>query len=134
MNLTIADNTFGVLSNISAVLANSYASLYLNNLPSKEVNLSIAQTVDDINKQLLQIGKPNISLLNYEHLQALGFGLWDEDSDLMLLPLWVVPFIEPVVLTSINGKDVQFRDIYNNKDFDIRHGCIAYGIIKEKPL
>lgn len=58
--------------------------------------------------------------------------LWsDEKSDLLLIPLYLLPII-PIgtELTSIFGEKVIYDG--HNVDKDIRFGCIAWGIeIKE---
>lgn len=75
-------------------------------------------------------GKSAIDLLTADELKALGrdvlynygFGNWD--GKIVLLPLWIVSFVEPdTTLTSISGDTSTLEDC----DKDIRYGCIAYG-------
>ena len=66
-----------------------------------------------------------------EQLKALGFGLWDEESNLYLMPQWLLPFLpDEIKLGSISGgEEICKRDeIYN----DSRFGCLAYGVVKAK--
>jgi hypothetical protein len=77
-------------------------------------------------------GKSAIGLLTADELKALGrdtlyqygFGNWD--GKIVLLPLWIVSFVEPdTTLTSISGDISALEDC----DKDIRYGCIAYGFV-----
>lgn len=72
----------------------------------------------------------DISLFTVDELKSLGrdvlyeyeFGNWDHS--LVLLPLWIVNFVEPdSIMTSINGDTKMLKDC----DDDSRFGCIAYG-------
>lgn len=69
--------------------------------------------------------------LTVEEAKELRFGKWDEDSDLWLFPLWLVPLIpEGLEVTTISGETIKYD---KNMDNDIRFGCVAYGIkIKDK--
>ena len=58
----------------------------------------------------------------------LRFGQWsNEDPDLYLIPLWLLPII-PIgtKLTTIFGDEITYDG--HNVDNDTRFGCIAYGI------
>lgn len=77
-------------------------------------------------------GKNAIELLTADELKALGrdtlyhygFGNWD--NNIVLLPLWIVSFVEPdTILTSISGFTTTLKDC----DKDIRYGCIAFGFV-----
>lgn len=74
------------------------------------------------NKPLIDISKMTI-----ETAKEMGFGKWDENSDLYLFPLWFMPLI-PIgtEVTSIFGEKIIYDG--TNLDNDIRFGCIAYGI------
>lgn len=85
-------------------------------------------------EKFLELLKENI---DFEHLtrveaRELRFMIWsDEKSDLLLIPLYLLPII-PIgtELTSIFGEKVIYDG--HNVDKDIRFGCIAWGIeIKE---
>lgn len=60
-------------------------------------------------------------------LEDIGFSMWDEESNLMLVPLWLLPFISTgVELTDITGKtSIVGTDTIDN---DVRFGCLAYGV------
>lgn len=85
-------------------------------------------------EKFLKLLKENI---DFEHLtrveaRELRFMIWsDEKSDLLLIPLYLLPII-PIgtELTSIFGEKVIYDG--HNVDKDIRFGCVAWGIeIKE---
>ena len=69
----------------------------------------------------------DFSKLTREEAIELRFGRWDEESDLYLIPLYLLPIV-PVgtELTCINGKSIIYDG--TNVDDDIRFGCIAWGI------
>lgn len=69
-------------------------------------------TIDD----LISIGR--------DELYKIGFGNWN--NNLILLPTWIVPFIEPTAtVESINGRATTLEDC----DKDDRFGCLAYGFV-----
>lgn len=79
----------------------------------------------------------DLNNLSVEELRMMRFQRWDEEMpNLWLIPLWFVPLIKPgTELVSIGGD----RFVYDGSkplgemiDLDIRCGCIAWGIEKEK--
>jgi hypothetical protein len=68
--------------------------------------------------------------LTLDQLKELGFGHWDDD--LLLIPLWLHPFLEAgIVLKDIGGGYVTVTYDENGKcsiDNDHRFGMLAYGI------
>lgn len=66
--------------------------------------------------------------LTREEAKELRFCRWDDDSDLYLIPLYLVPAI-PVgtELTTISGEKVVYEGV-DSIDLDTRFGCLAYGI------
>ena len=65
--------------------------------------------------------------LTIQEATELRFMKWRNNSDLYLLPLYILPIL-PIgtALTTINGVDVVYDG--SNVDIDTRYGCIAYGI------
>lgn len=70
--------------------------------------------------------------ITVEEAKSLRFGKWDDESDLYLFPLWIIPLIpEGMEVTSISGETFKYNK--ETVDNDIRFGCVAYGInIKDK--
>lgn len=69
----------------------------------------------------------DLSKLTREEAIELRFMRWDEESNLYLIPLYLLSFI-PIgtKLTSIDGETVIYDG--TNIDNDIRFGCLAWGI------
>lgn len=64
--------------------------------------------------------------------KLLGFKLWDEDSNLMLIPGYLYQYIpEGLELYSILGDKKEYKN-YTDLDNECRYGCLAYGIHMEE--
>ena len=76
--------------------------------------------------------KINPTDLTKSEAEALGFSKWDEESDLMLIPLWLLPFlIDEFEGGSISNDDhgiIKTSEI----DDDHRFGCLATGVYFEE--
>ncbi|ANN86433.1 hypothetical protein KNT56_gp167 [Escherichia phage phT4A] len=60
-----------------------------------------------------------------DELEELNFSRWDEHSGLRLIPLWLLPYIDPEAkVLCIDGNEVLFKDADN----DHRFGMLAYGV------
>ena len=69
----------------------------------------------------------DITKLTREEAVELRFCKWEENSDLYLFPLWLVPLIpEGLIVTSISGEEFPFDP--KTTDTDIRFGCVAFGL------
>ena len=79
------------------------------------------QFTDELRKYI------DLSKLTREEAIELRFMKWDDESDLYLIPLYLLSFI-PIgtKLTSIDGETVIYDG--TNIDNDIRFGCLAWGI------
>ncbi len=71
----------------------------------------------------------NPSDLTLSEMKELGFCKWEEKSKMMLIPLWLMQFIDPELeVTCISGEVCKFKDADN----DNRYGCLAYGIFPKE--
>ena len=65
-----------------------------------------------------------------EQLDEVGFQKWSEDSGLMLIPLYVYPFLKDEFMcgsiSDLADRKIKVADI----DTDNRFGCLAYGVFK----
>lgn len=97
-----------------------------DNFARQEVYKSTRDLLSELLKYI------DISNLTREEAVALRFGKWEEDSDLYLIPLYLLPII-PIgtELTCIDGSTIKYDGM--NIDKDTRFGCLAWGIkIPEK--
>lgn len=87
----------------------------------KEIEESTGKFLNELKKLI------DFSNLTREEAVELRFGKWEENSDLYLIPLYLLPIIPiGIELTCINGEKIIYDG--TNVDNDIRFGCIAYGI------
>lgn len=87
---------------------------------AKENKEAAAKMYEELKKHI------DFTTLTKEEARELRFGAWDEESDLRLFPLWLVPIIpEGLPVTSISGSTQPY---HKGMDNDIRMGCVAYGI------
>ena len=64
--------------------------------------------------------------------KLLGFNLWEENSNLMLIPGYLYQYIpEGLELYSILGGKKEYKN-YTDLDNDCRFGCLSYGIYMEE--
>lgn len=69
----------------------------------------------------------DVSGFTKAEFDELGFGTWDEETGLRLVPLWLFPFIsDEVEYTAIDGDKIKGRDQMDN---DHRDGFLAFGIL-----
>lgn len=92
-----------------------------NEFCRKEIEESTGKFLNELRKLI------DFSNLTREEAVELRFGKWEENSDLYLIPLYLLPII-PIgtELICINGEKIIYDG--TNVDNDIRFGCIAYGI------
>ena len=70
--------------------------------------------------------------LSIPQAKLLGFKLWEENSNLMLIPGYLYQFIPAgLELYSISGEKEQYES-YDDLDNDRRFGCLTYGIYMEE--
>jgi len=120
--------SFEVLNNIKTTLANKVINVNTNKKYSDMFKQSLITSVyDEMIEYVDENGRPDIRTLNETEMELLGFGKWDEDTGLRLIPLWAKPFIKNIEVTAIDGEKIML----DQADNDIRFGCIAYGIIPD---
>ena len=119
--------TFEVLFNLRNNIANKMVQVNITKEWSLDFKLSTIESAyreyqDYVERMAF---KPDVRSLTNDQMQALGFGLWNEEKGLMLIPLWAIPFIEDIEVESITGG----KKMLSKVDNDTRFGCIAYGIV-----
>lgn len=65
--------------------------------------------------------------LTAEQMDDLGFKAWSEETQLRLIPLWLLPFlVDEFEAECIDGERRVFKR--DELDTDHRLGCLAYGV------
>jgi hypothetical protein len=65
-----------------------------------------------------------------KQLEELGFLKWDDESSLMLIPVWLFNFIDPKSkLISVNGSEIT-----GELDTDSRQGALSFGVYPSPAL
>ncbi len=71
------------------------------------------------------------TLLSYQEMDDLGFGRWDGNSPMRLIPLWLLPFlIDQFFCADIGGKMCVRKKV--DLDNDHRGGLLAYGVFSKE--
>lgn len=70
--------------------------------------------------------------LSFNEALQLKFGRWSEDSSLMLIPLWLMPFLVDSFEGGCIDDETPGMLVTNELDNDHRFGCLAYGIFKDE--
>jgi hypothetical protein len=71
----------------------------------------------------------DLSKLTRDQAEELEFGNWSEDTEMLLIPLWIYPFLDNTVKLKVECIDGEVKDLYPNEmDNDHRFGFIAYGL------
>ena len=69
-----------------------------------------------------------LSELKPHQAKELGFRRWSDDSEMLLIPLWILSFLLPgIPVTGIDGESTFIGA--ENFDTDVRGGVLAYGYI-----
>lgn len=86
----------------------------LREIPTTLKNLKFFQPIDP-------------AKLTAEQMDDLGFKAWSEETQLRLIPLWLLPFlVDEFEAECIDGERRVFRR--DELDTDHRLGCLAYGV------
>lgn len=71
------------------------------------------------------------TLLSYQEMDDLGFGRWNGNSPMRLIPLWLLPFlIDQFFCADISGKMCMRKK--TDIDNDHRGGMLAYGVFSKE--
>jgi hypothetical protein len=61
----------------------------------------------------------------------LGFGVWSKKNPMLLIPLWLYPFlVEEITVGCLNGDKIKIKK--SEIDTDSRFGMLAYGVYPQK--
>lgn len=86
--------------------------------------------IPEIVQKELGLKTVDVSKFTSEQMDDLGFGRWEENNPMRLIPLWLFQFLpEEIETKDINGKTEILKK--SEMDNDHRFGCLAYGIIPQ---
>ena len=115
------------IQNCLTYLVNKLSESYVydnwsDDLKVKELKLGFDTVYDELKKHI------DFAKLTIDEAMELRFGKWsDEQPDLWLFPLYLVPIIpEGLEITFIDGSKGKYEK--DKMDNDIRFGFVAYGI------
>jgi len=69
--------------------------------------------------------------LSVEEMEQLGFRLWSKESGMMLIPLWLHPFLSDMIMCGCIDDTTPVMRARKDIDNDNRAGCLAYGVVKK---
>lgn len=122
------DTPFEKLLYIKHVILKRVSEVFTYTNWSDEFATSYIRTIpDDLVNSKLDLKNIEINKFTNEECDFLGFGKWEKDNPMRLIPLWMLPFLpEQIKCSSINGEQIINK---SDIDTDNRFGYLAYGII-----
>lgn len=126
---------YEIFNHLRTAMATTAAACYeYDNWDAKFCKEYIKQRYDNYVKQLSSEEYDNVKIRNLtiDELKSLGFSHWTQKDNLLLAPLWIVPFLQidkEQQYYFIDGERFTFKDNFK-PDNDIRFGCVAWGIKK----
>lgn len=127
--------SYEVFNHLRTSIATTAARCYeYDNWSAEFCKSYIKQRYDNFIKQLSseEYNYIKINDLTIDELRSLGFSYWTQKDNLLLAPLWIVPFLQidkEQQYYFIDGEGFTFKDNFK-PDNDIRFGCVAWGIKK----
>ena len=106
------------------------AAEVFNYVWSDDLSSERIKEIPDVFSKCDYFRKVDPNEMSIEQLESLGFKKWDSESGLMLIPLYLYPFLKDGLMCAsildIEARPIKVSDI----DTDNRFGCLAYGIFK----
>lgn len=111
----------------AAAAVNEYRKSWGVDFSFKELSRGFSNTKDFGYSEIPVITQDELKQLDRKTLYEFGFGNWD--GRLVLIPLWLVGFMDgSETVTSIAGD--HDTETLSACDKDVRGGCIAWGFVK----
>lgn len=120
--------TFEKCQTIRKLIVNRAAEVMCYTMWSDEFAAKQIREIPDVLlERHPELGKIQPSELTEEECNSLGFGQWNADNPMRLIPIWLFPFLaDEIQTTCIDGSSVLRKADMDN---DHRYGCLAYGIM-----
>lgn len=124
-------NTYEKCCSIRRMLLNRTAEVMVyNNWSNDFATKQIREFPSDVKK--MNEGEKLFNIqpleLTKSQMQELGFGKWSDETQMMLIPLWLFPFLaEKIETECIDGE--KKLTTKSEMDTDNRFGCLAYGVL-----
>ena len=120
--------TFELAEKLKGMLVNKAAEIYSYVNWEDGFALSEIRGYPDKIKSMDGFFDIDPTKLTKSEAEKLGFGSWDEESDLMLIPLWLLPFLVDEFAGGSISDDKSETIKKSDIDNDQRFGCLATGV------
>jgi hypothetical protein len=123
--------TFVMASNIRNLIVMRAAEVMAYKNWSDDFSVSQIREIPEMVIEKKDFKPIDLSDLTREEMLDLGFGTFSKEDPMLLIPLWLLPFIkEEFDGKCINGKTGIFKR--SEIDNDHRFGCLGYGVVPKK--
>jgi len=123
MNITDKLNTIRRRVLNAAASVNEYKDHWGTDFSFKELASGLSPNKSFGWEEIPTLTEDELKSLSRETLYSYGFGNWD--GELLLIPLWLVNFLDPNMEVTSIMKD---KSSLAECDKDVRGGCIAFGL------
>lgn len=117
------------LLNVRQAIVNRAAEVFCYNWDADFSSERIKE-IPDVFSKSEYFRKVDPNEMTKEQLVDLGFQKWDEDSGLMLIPLYIYPFLKDEIMCGSISDICSLLIKVSEIDIDHRFGCLAYGVFK----
>jgi hypothetical protein len=124
-------NNFELAVKLKDMVAGKAAEIYTYINWEDGFALSEIRGYPDKIKSMDGFFKINPNELTVAEAETLGFNKWDEGSDLLLIPLWLLPFLVDEFMAGSISNDEHGIIKTSEIDNDQRFGCLATGVYLE---
>ena len=118
--------TFEKCENIKHLLLTTIAELLIYDSWNDEFNDKPIEVVKRWQKKTKQSYAIDPNDLTMKEMKHLGFIRWEEKTDLMLIPIWLYPFLAKKIVTFDIGYKKHTK--YSEIDKESRFGYLGYGV------
>ena len=121
-------NQYDLCKNIRARIMTKVSEVMIYNWGDSFSLTQVKSIAEDIIK-CEGFEKINPNHLTEVEMINLGFGQWDDDNPILLIPLWLYPFLCDEFVAGSISNGIPARIKLSEIDNDHRFGCLSYGVI-----